>query len=348
MASPSSARVSGNDGCARPRRPARLSGRRRGGRGIADHRLSGRTRESRRVPPGAGRLRRAAAAALEGRRRTAGVPAALLASRRLARLGRDGDPHAEGRCALEEDRARLSRRASRKRAGADYGDRHRTGDPRAPPRTGEGKRARLPRHTRRRGVQVARTADRELEVEDREREQEERARGEDAGARRSSACEANPMRHIAAMFALLCSAAPATPPAQQRIVLLVDEIKAIRNFPVVLAERLGYLEGVTVMNIRDDAPTAEMLMNGRVDAGMAYYHHTVVNRAAGRNFEAVVTLGVTPGTKVLVANHARDKYRTPKDLAGSRIIAGGAGSSKTTVANALLLAGGHAISDYTR
>ena len=28
------------------------------------------------------------------------------------------------------------------------------------------------------------------------------------------------MRHIAAMFALLCSAAPATPPAQQRIVLL--------------------------------------------------------------------------------------------------------------------------------
>ena len=156
------------------------------------------------------------------------------------------------------------------------------------------------------------------------------------------------MRHIAAMFALLCSAAPATPPAQQRIVLLVDEIKAIRNFPVVLAERLGYLEGVTVMNIRDDAPTAEMLMNGRVDAVMAYYHHTVVNRAAGRNFEAVVTLGVTPGTKVLVANHARDKYRTPKDLAGSRIIAGGAGSSKTTVANALLLAGGHAISDYTR
>jgi len=156
------------------------------------------------------------------------------------------------------------------------------------------------------------------------------------------------MRHIAAMFALLCSAAPATPPAQQRIVLLADEIKAIRNFPVVLAERLGYLEGVTVMNIRDDAPTAEMLMNGRVDAVMAYYHHTVVNRAAGRNFEAVVTLGVTPGTKVLVANHARDKYRTPKDLAGSRIIAGGAGSSKTTVANALLLAGGHAISDYTR
>jgi len=156
------------------------------------------------------------------------------------------------------------------------------------------------------------------------------------------------MKPAALLFALLCSAAPATPRAQQRIVLLVDEIKAIRNFPVVLAERLGYLDGVTVMNIRDDAPTAEMLMDGRVDAVMAYYHHTVVARAAGRDFEAVVTLGVTPGVKVLVANHARDKYKTAKDLAGSRIIAGGAGSSKTTVANALLLAGGHSVSDYTR
>ncbi|HYS09041.1 MAG TPA: ABC transporter substrate-binding protein [Myxococcales bacterium] len=156
------------------------------------------------------------------------------------------------------------------------------------------------------------------------------------------------MKPIALLLSLLCSSAPATPPARQRIVLLVDEIKAVRNFPVVLAERLGYLDGVTVMNIRDDAPTAEMLMDGRVDAVMAYYHHTVVARSAGRDFEAVVTLGVTPGVKVLVANHARDKFKTPKDLQGSRIIAGGAGSSKTTVANALLLAGGHSISDYTR
>ncbi len=145
--------------------------------------------------------------------------------------------------------------------------------------------------------------------------------------------------------------APADAPAN-RIVLLVDEIKAIRNFPVVLAERLGYLNDggaiVTVMNIRDDAPTAQMLLDGRVDAVMAYYHHNIVNRAEGRNLEAVVTLGVTPGVKVLVANHARDKYKTPADLKGSRIIAGGAGSSKTTVANSLVLAGGHRIGDYTR
>jgi len=158
-------------------------------------------------------------------------------------------------------------------------------------------------------------------------------------------------------LALLGLAARGADPAParespRRIVLLVDEVKAIRNFPIVVAERLGYLGDantvVTVMNIRDDVPTAQMLMDGRVDAVMAYYHHNIVNRSEGRDFEAIATLGVTPGAKVLVANHARDKYRTAADLKGARIIAGGAGSSKTTVANALVLAGGHAIGDYTR
>src|SRR5580765_3159036 len=77
----------------------------------------------------------------------------------------------------------------------------------------------------------------------------------------------------------------ATPTDPARIVLVVDEVKAIRNFPIVVAERLGYLKGddfnVTVMNIRDDMPTAEMLMDGRVDAVMAYYHHNIVNRSEG-------------------------------------------------------------------
>jgi NitT/TauT family transport system substrate-binding protein len=138
----------------------------------------------------------------------------------------------------------------------------------------------------------------------------------------------------------------------ERIVLLVDEIKAIRNFPVVLAERLGYLNDgrttVTVMNIRDDVSTAEMLNDGRVDAVMAYYHHNVVNQSRGIATEAVVTLGVTPGAKVLVANQAKEKYRSVADLKGARFIAGGAGSSKSTLANALVLAGGHGIGDYTR
>ena len=102
--------------------------------------------------------------------------------------------------------------------------------------------------------------------------------------------------------------------APNRIVLLVDEIKAIRNFPVVVAERMGYLKGdgvvVTVMNIRDDVSTADMLVDGRVDAVMAYYHHNIVNQSEGRNFEAIVTLGVTPGAKVLVANQVKDKFKT--------------------------------------
>jgi NitT/TauT family transport system substrate-binding protein len=163
------------------------------------------------------------------------------------------------------------------------------------------------------------------------------------------------MRTASSLLALACaltlSFARAEAPSA-RIVLLVDEIKAIRNFPVVLAERLGYLkdEGavVTVMNIRDDVPTADMLSDGRVDAVMAYYHHNIVNRSQGRPFEAIVTLGVTPGAKVLVARQSKDKYRTAADLKGARIIAGGAGSSKTTVANALVIAGGHQIADYTR
>src|SRR6516162_7251237 len=99
------------------------------------------------------------------------------------------------------------------------------------------------------------------------------------------------IKYVAAICAFLCVAcagaagAQSTPSkatvAPTRIVLLVDEIKAIRNFPAVLAERLGYLQGdgfvVTMMNIRDDAPTAQMLTDGRVDAVMAYYHHNIVN-----------------------------------------------------------------------
>src|SRR2546428_4429704 len=137
---------------------------------------------------------------------------------------------------------------------------------------------------------------------------------------------------LAAAFAAaaLGLAAQAQAPASaaapaKRIVLLVDEYKAIRNFPIIVAERLGYLNDgdtiVTVMNIRDDIPTAQMLMDGRVDAVMAYYHHNIVNRSERRNLEAIVALGVTPGAKGLVANDAQDKYRTAADLTGSRVIA---------------------------
>ena len=42
------------------------------------------------------------------------------------------------------------------------------------------------------------------------------------------------------------------------------------------------------------------------------------------------------------------RIKTTADLKGARIIAGGAGSSKTAVANYLVVAGGHRIGDYTR
>ena len=155
---------------------------------------------------------------------------------------------------------------------------------------------------------------------------------------------------LAAAFVSVASADAL--PRDKRIVLLVDEWKAVRNLPVVVAERLGYLKAdgmdVTVMNVRDDVWHGDMLVDGRIDAVMAYWHHNVVNQSIGRDTQAIVTLGVTPGAKVLVSNQARDKYRTPADLKGSRFIAGGAGSSKTTVANALVMAGGLELGDYTR
>ena len=153
--------------------------------------------------------------------------------------------------------------------------------------------------------------------------------------------------------ASLAAANPLSPvPADKRIVLLVDEWKAVRNLPVVIAERLGLLRAdgfdVTVMNVRDDVWHGDMLMDGRIDAVMAYWHHNAVNQSIGRDTQVIVTMGVTPGAKVLVANKSRDKFKALADLKGARFIAGGAGSSKTTVANALVLAGGHKLTDYTR
>lgn len=163
-------------------------------------------------------------------------------------------------------------------------------------------------------------------------------------------------RFLSAAFAALTLAAgglQAQPIAlDKRIVLVVDEWKAVRNLPVVVAERLGYLKAdgydVTVMNVRDDVWHGDMLMDGRADAVMAYWHHNAVNQSIGRDTQAIVTMGVTPGAKVLVSNQARERFRTPADLKGARFIAGGAGSSKTTIANALVLVGGHKLSDYVR
>lgn len=160
---------------------------------------------------------------------------------------------------------------------------------------------------------------------------------------------------VAAPMALAEPAlAPATKPVEvaQRAVLLVDEVRAIRNFPVLVAESLGYLRdgplAVTVVNTRNEVWHGDQLRDGRIDAVLAYYHHNIANQAQGFATQAVVTLGVTPGMQVLMSEQARARLHTVADLKGARIIAGGDGSSKTSVANSLVAAGGLQLSDYVR
>lgn len=156
---------------------------------------------------------------------------------------------------------------------------------------------------------------------------------------------------IAVSVATTVNAEPKIDPSQ-RIVLVVDEYKAIRNFPLIVAERLGYLKSetmdVAVMNVRDDIFHAELLADGRADAVMAYYHHNVVNNSEGRPSKAIITLGTTPGMKVLVSSQAKDRFKTLADLKGARVLSGGDGSSKTTIANALALNAGLDLNDYVR
>ncbi|NDH13264.1 MAG: hypothetical protein EBY13_05165, partial [Actinobacteria bacterium] len=164
------------------------------------------------------------------------------------------------------------------------------------------------------------------------------------------------IRLIATIVVLLIVPVPTTVFAQikidpgQRIVLVVDEYKAIRNFPLIVAERLGYLrsEKFDVTNVRDDIFHAELLADGRADAVMAYYHHNVVNNSEGRPSKAIVALGTTPGMKVLVSTQAKDRIKSLSDLKGARVLSGGDGSSKTTIANALAMKGGLELNDYVR
>ena len=161
---------------------------------------------------------------------------------------------------------------------------------------------------------------------------------------------------MASLLVIFCTslsifAQPKIEPAQ-RIVLVVDEYKAIRNFPLIVAEQLGYLKSeqfnVTVANVRDDIFHAELLADGRADAVMAYYHHNIVNNSEGRPSKAIVTLGLTPGMKVMVSKEAKERIKTLAHLKGARVLSGGDGSSKTTIANALALHGGLGLDDYVR
>lgn len=141
-------------------------------------------------------------------------------------------------------------------------------------------------------------------------------------------------------------------PVQNRVVLLVDEIHALRNLPVVIADRLGYFSDngldVTVMNLRYDVSHQELLASGRVDAVMAYYHHNLANRAAGVDSHAVVTLAVTPAMRLLVGDSVRGKVRDATDLAGRSVITGGIKSAKSTTAAWLALQGGVSLDSFTQ
>jgi NitT/TauT family transport system substrate-binding protein len=144
------------------------------------------------------------------------------------------------------------------------------------------------------------------------------------------------------------AAAEATP-----VVVAVDGLKLVRNLPVLLADRLGYYraEGLEVTFKETAAGPAidEQLLDGRIAAMAAYYHHTIVAQMEeAKAMEAVVTLAVTPGYKVLVAARLKDQVSGPADLKGRRIISGGEHSAKTTSANWLVLHAGLKSTDYTR
>src|ERR1051326_6225138 len=105
-------------------------------------------------------------------------------------------------------------------------------------------------------------------------------------------------------------AAATTAARPARIVLAVDGIEQPRNLPALLAERLGYFReaGVTVTLV--DAPAdpspAKRLADGRADGAIAYFHHTFMSQVEdGVVTRAVVTLGLAPGERLMVASRLR-------------------------------------------
>lgn len=157
----------------------------------------------------------------------------------------------------------------------------------------------------------------------------------------------------AVLAAALGASALAAPPPTPRIVLAVDGVQETRNLPVLLAERLGYFRDagltVTLVDSPGEPTPAQLMKDGRADGAVAYYHHTFVSQASdGMVTEAVATLGVTPGLKLMVAERLKGQVRTVADLKGRRIYAGGADSGKTTTANWLMAQAGLGVGDYTR
>ncbi len=156
----------------------------------------------------------------------------------------------------------------------------------------------------------------------------------------------------AAAFALHGVAFAAGAAPLPRVVLAVDGTDQTRNLPVLLAERLGYFraEGLTVTLV--DAPAEpspiQLMADGRADGAVAFYHHTFMSQATDHLVtQAVVTMGISPGLKVVVARRQKDQIHGLADLKGRRIYTGGSNSGKTTTANWIALHYGFGVAGYT-
>ncbi len=135
-----------------------------------------------------------------------------------------------------------------------------------------------------------------------------------------------------------------------RVVLTVVDINATRYLPAIIAEKLDYFrsEGlmVTLMTEREDVPTDQLLVDGRSDACVGFYHHTFMSQLEGKYTTSVLALGVTPGVKLLAAKRLQASYTGLSDLHGKRIVIGGISSSKNIFANYLVTRGGGKPHDY--
>ena len=90
------------------------------------------------------------------------------------------------------------------------------------------------------------------------------------------------------------------------------------------------------------------MADGRADGAVAFYHHTFMTQADDHLVtRSVVSMGISPGLKVVVAGRLRGKIQTLADLKGLRIITGGRNSGKTTTANWLALHWGYGLAGYT-
>jgi NitT/TauT family transport system substrate-binding protein len=151
---------------------------------------------------------------------------------------------------------------------------------------------------------------------------------------------------------ILAAGTSAMADAPNRVVMAVDRINEVRNLPAILAESLGYFkeEGllVTLMDGRDEVPTEQQLADGRVDASMAFYHHTIMSQVGGHATVSVIDLGISPALTVMVAARLKDQVRSVADLRGRKIFTGGANSGKTTTANWLMAHAGLSNNDFTR